>query len=318
MTDARRTLHDTPPSTGRNGGTGSTRTHPPFAVLGGTSGPLGTCGNAQPVKTSRRPRRGRFRSTRTRSIPRPTSATVTRFPVQHVAQRPSKLARTEPLCRQRRLHRERRVATRTPARTIGTIRKNCPWALALARFGCPGRSRYARLDLGQFGQFRQHGQGNPPTITPRLFPSATLARRARPPRPARLTATPTRGRPAARGAAVTTLGLDRPIELLAALEQATTAQESPRGSQRLLRRPADHGILKEAQGRYRSRRSRLGASCRSHRDTLSTHRTIHITGRAIDQPRREGAVGGSRRDRDQPIAAKVGHCRESGKVADRD
>jgi hypothetical protein len=91
-------------------------------------------------------------------------------------------------------------------------------------------------------------------------PDGNLAHHARTPCPARLTATPTLGRPATRGTAVTTLGLDRPIELLAALEQATTAKESPRGCHRLLRGAADRGILMKAQGSCRSRRSRLGAS----------------------------------------------------------
>src|SRR6185437_13097870 len=51
------------------GGTGSTGTRPPFAVLGGTCDPRGTWGDAQPVKTSWRPRRGRLRSSRPRADP---------------------------------------------------------------------------------------------------------------------------------------------------------------------------------------------------------------------------------------------------------
>jgi hypothetical protein len=50
----------------------------------------------------------------------------------------------------------------------------------------------------------------------------------------------------------------------------------------------------------------------------ATHRTIQITGCGIEPPRRERAVGNSRQNRDQPIAATQGHGRESGKVADRD
>jgi hypothetical protein len=48
------------------------------------------------------------------------------------------------------------------------------------------------------------------------------------------------------------------------------------------------------------------------------NRTIQITCWGNDQPRREGVDGGSRRNRDQEIAARGDHHRESGKIADRD
>src|SRR5260370_30146382 len=104
----------------------------------------------------------------------------------------------------------------------------------------------------------------------RLFPSAGFTRLAVPPALTRLPAPPPPRRLAARRATVTALRPRRPIGALAAFEQAPSAPKMPRPSDRLLYPVATSGILKGAQGRLYSRRSKSRRRVAAPSATLSS------------------------------------------------
>ena len=182
------------------------------------------CGNrsvsdwASPSGKTSRPDSGRWSSVsaaRSKSLASPPS--IPRFAIEHVAQSLTAQGTTEPLHGARRPGEEHLVATGTLAAKNREIVGNCRWALALARLH--GRRFHRDRWLGK------HHQGNPPPIPPALFPPANLPRFARPPAAHGLPPPPSPRGLAAGITAVTTLGMSRPVELLAPFEQATPTRK---------------------------------------------------------------------------------------------
>ncbi len=169
-----------------------------------------------------------------------------------------------------------------------------------------------RLRTGPEERFGQNDQRDAPPVSPRLLAPTSLADGAGPPGPAGPPPPPPLGVPPTGITAVPALGVGRPKAPLAPLEQAAPQAEMTSGGRSLLPGPGGRGKLRMAQGRWCSRRSRLGASSDSPRGPSSRSVPLHVTRRRIGLPRHAQAPDRDRDlNRDPSIADNRDPRRES-------
>jgi hypothetical protein len=177
--------------------------------------------------------------------------TPTRLAIQHATQRLTAAARTEPLLRHARTHREHDIAARPLTGSPHKIFLMTGWALALARLG---RFQLRRvLSHPPFDRVQQHLPAGLPllplplAIAPRLLTTTRLARRAGTIRSTTLPATPVPGALTTGLATIALLGIGRPKRLLAPLQETAPL---PMARSWLLSPTVRGPILRQAHGSH--------------------------------------------------------------------